>query len=101
MGENMTQDEKELGVIVVREDGSMTALYDDSLNMAQEGDLSVERLSHVEFDPALNGGEWYVEDAKTGKILYSNQSRELCLKWERKHFNEILVSGDHEGRLRK
>lgn len=61
-------------------------LHDDSLDLSQLGRVRVTRASNVEFNNAT--GFWYVQSAKTGKMLKEDfQTRADALAWEKDYYS--------------
>lgn len=71
--------------------GGVQMLWDDAVDLREFGEVEVTRASHVEFDNAK--GKWYVQSAKTLKMLKDDfDSREAALAWEK-----VYYSPDGEG----
>ena len=66
-------------------DGRGAGLYTELVDLREVGRLDVCRATTVEFDDKSQC--WEVHDF-TGHRLFSHRSRETCLDWERRHFNE-------------
>ena len=49
------------------------------------------RASHVEFD--VTGQQWVARDARSGRIISSNQSREAVLREEHEHYTRAIARG--------
>ena len=49
------------------------------------------RASHVEFD--VTGQQWVARDARSGRIISSNQSREAVLREEHEHYTREIARG--------
>lgn len=78
-------------VLRIDPDGTLRTLWTDAIQLAEIGDLTVTRASHVEFDETHQ--EWTVElmdCTYPGPARYRNQSRAACLAWERDYFNRQL-----------
>ena len=73
-------------------DGRAIGVYSDSIPWASLGRiLAMPRASHVEFD--VPGQRWIARDARSGRIVASNRSREAVLSKEHEHYTrEIAVS---------
>ena len=66
--------------------GGIRMLHDDAVDLSEFGKVEVCRASHVEFNNAT--GFWYVQSAKTGKMLKEDfTSRADALAWEKKYYS--------------
>ena len=73
-------------------DGRAIGVYSDSLPWASLGRiLAMPRASRVEFDTARQ--EWVARDARSGRIISSNQSREAVLREEHAHYTREIAHG--------
>ena len=66
-------------------DGTGAGLYTEVIDLQQIGRLDMSRASHIEFN--AESPQWEVYDF-TGHWLFTDPSREACLHWERRHFNQ-------------
>ena len=66
-------------------DGTGAGLYTERIDLRQIGPLEVVRASRVEFDAPSQ--RWEVRDL-SGRRLHADPSRQACLDWERRHFNQ-------------
>ena len=66
-------------------DGTGAGLYTEVIDLQQIGRLDMSRASHIEFNSESQ--QWEVYDF-TGHWLFADPSREACLHWERRHFNQ-------------
>jgi hypothetical protein len=66
-------------------DGTGAGLYTELVDLREIGRLDVCRATTVEFDDPSQ--LWEVHDF-TGHRLFRHPSRQTCLDWERRHFNE-------------
>jgi len=74
-----------MNVLTFNPTGIVTGLYTEAIPLAALGALKIERLTSIEFhDPTQ---QWEVRD-RTGTLLFSDPSREQCLQWEHRHFNQ-------------
>ena len=72
-------------VLTFQPGGIVTGLYTEAIPLAALGALSIQRLTSIEFhDPTQ---QWEVRD-RAGALLFSPASREQCLAWEHRHFNQ-------------
>ncbi len=71
-----------------RSDGTVQGLYTEVIDLRALGQLRVTRATSIEFDHPCQ--VWRVFDPG-GQMLYSSPSRQLCLEWEQKHLNNVLV----------
>jgi hypothetical protein len=70
--------------LIVGPDGSIRCLYDEAINLAAFGRLSITRASHVEPD---NAGRWFVDLAPvTGPLLGPFARRSEALAAEQRWF---------------
>jgi hypothetical protein len=72
-------------VLHFQPDGTGAGLYTEVIDLKQIGVLDVNRASNVEFNPDTQ--QWEVFDY-TGPRVFTDPSREACLRWERRHFNQ-------------
>lgn len=64
--------------------GGVQMLQDDAVDLTEFGSVEVTRASHVEWA----SGSWYVQSAKTGKILARGfKLRAEALKWEKAYYS--------------
>ena len=76
-------------VLHFQPDGSAAGLYTEIIDLQQIGVLDVSRASEIEFNPDTQ--QWEVFDY-TGTQVFSDPSREACLRWERRHFNQTDIT---------
>lgn len=61
-------------------------LQDDAVDLRPFGHVEVSRASHVEFSNEKQA--WYVESARTGKILKDDfNSRAEAIAWEKEYYS--------------
>ena len=65
--------------------GEGRCLYTEAIELHAIGTLSISRATNIEFDAASQ--QWEVRDAG-GALLHTHPSREACLEWEHRHFNQ-------------
>ena len=71
-------------VLTFCEGGIVTGLYTEAIPLGTIGALSITRLTEIEFNDSTQ--EWEARD-RIGTVLFSNRSRQRCLKWEHRKFN--------------
>ena len=72
-------------VIHFNPDGTGAGLYTELIDLREIGSLEVVRASEIEFNETTQ--QWEVFDY-TGNRVFTDPSREACLRWERQHFNQ-------------
>ena len=72
-------------VLTIEPGGIVTGLYTETIPLAALGALSIQRLTSIEFKDSTQ--QWEVKD-RAGTFLFSDRSRERCLEWEHRHFNQ-------------
>ena len=72
-------------VLHFQPDGTGAGLYTEVIDLQQIGALDVSRASEIEFNPDTQ--QWEVFDY-TGVRVFTDPSREACLRWEREYFNQ-------------
>ena len=76
-------------VIHFNPDGTGAGLYTELIDLREIGSLEVIRASEIEFNETTQ--QWEVFDY-TGTRVFTDPSREACLRWERQHFNQSQPS---------
>jgi hypothetical protein len=76
--------------IFLRPDGAVEGLYSDLIPLQELGQLNVKRATHVEFD---NDSQKWVVSLPSGEELYSADSREKALEWEKAYCEKKLIAG--------
>jgi len=59
-------------------------LYTELIDLSSIGPLDVHRASTIEFNAEKQ--QWEVRDPNNA-LLFTNESRAVCLAWEQQHFN--------------
>ena len=72
-------------VLTFKPDGIVTGLYTEAIPLGAIGTLSITRLTEIEFNDSTQ--QWEARD-RAGKVLFSNPSRQRCLNWEQREFNQ-------------
>jgi hypothetical protein len=73
-------------ILSVATDGTLRCLWTDDLPLAEMGQIAIDRASTIEF--AHEAQQWQV--LINGEVAFSHPSRENCLAWEHRHFNDLL-----------
>ena len=63
-------------------DGTVQGLYTEAIDLTAVGRLGIERASTIEFD---NPAQLWRVFGRHGRCLFSDASREECLRWEAEH----------------
>ena len=72
-------------VLHFQPDGTGAGLYTEAIDLQQIGRLELSRASNIEFNP--DSQQWEVFDY-SGRKVFADPSREVCLRWERGYFNQ-------------
>lgn len=64
-------------------DGRIDCLYTEAIDLRALGRLEVVRATEIVFDPESQC--WEVRSFAFGGLLFSDPSREACLRWEREN----------------
>lgn len=64
-------------------DGRIDCLYTEAIDLRALGRLEVVRATEIAFEPAAQ--QWEVRSFASGRLLFSDPSREVCLQWEREN----------------
>ena len=72
-------------VLTFAPNGEGHCLYTEAIELASIGRLALRRATAIEFDETSQ--QWEVRDAG-GALLHVNPTREACLDWEHRHFNQ-------------
>ena len=71
--------------ILVTKSGGVEMLHDDTAELESLGTVTTTRASHVEF--CNERQQWYVQSAKTKKMLKYFDTRQQALAWERDYYS--------------
>ncbi|MEA3212315.1 MAG: hypothetical protein QOE70_5372 [Chthoniobacter sp.] len=72
-------------VLTFEPNGTVCGLYTEAIPLTEIGALQVNRLTTIEFTDSTQ--QWDLRD-RAGTLLFSNPSRERCLQWEHRQFNQ-------------
>ena len=72
-------------VLTFTANGEGHGLYTEAIELGSIGRLTLRRATTIEFHEAAQ--KWEVRDAG-GALLHTHPSREACLAWEHRHFNQ-------------
>lgn len=65
--------------------GGIEMLHDDLAEIETFGHVTTKRASHVEFDNDRQ--KWYVQSARTEKMLGYFDTRQQALEWEKNYYS--------------
>lgn len=78
--------------ILFNTDGTAECLHTDLISLQALGRLRVRRASEVEFNEHWQ--RWQVWKRMGGdhchRLMFSSESRQECLDWERDHWEELI-----------
>ncbi len=69
--------------MVITSDGNCECLHTEAIDLTALGLLEISRATEIEFDNTCQ--EWVVKHS--GRILHTHESRDECLKWERRYMD--------------
>ena len=72
-------------VLTFKPDGIVTGLYTEAIPLDDIGVLEIHRITEIVFNRGTQ--KWEVKDMEQ-KVLFRNRSRQRCLDWEHRHFNQ-------------
>ena len=72
-------------VLTFTASGEGHGLYTEAIALGSIGRLTLRRATTIEFNETSQ--QWEVHDAG-GVLLHTHPSREVCLAWEHRHFNQ-------------
>ena len=72
-------------VLTFKPDGMVVGIYTEAIPLAAIGTLKINRLTEIEFNNSTQ--EWEARN-RIGTVLFSNASRQRCLDWEHREFNQ-------------
>ena len=75
--------------VSISKDGEVTCIYNEDIGLAEMGDLSINRLSDVEF----NNDSRLWEVRHKGEVLSTHKTRQEGIDWEIKYFNDRILQG--------
>lgn len=76
-------------VFHIEPSGTVRSVYSDKLSLAGHGTMEVKRASTIEFNSASQ--QWEVRWAGESDPVFSDPSRDECVKWEVERLNERLA----------
>ena len=74
-----------MNAVLTFKGGMVFGLYTEAIPLARIGALKVNRMTGIEFNNTT--GQWEARD-RAGTVLFSNRSRQACLRWEHRKFNK-------------
>ena len=72
-------------VVTFTGNGEGHCLYTEAIELGAIGTLAIRRATSIEFNSTSQ--QWEVRDAGDA-LLHTDPSREVCLAWEHRHFNQ-------------
>jgi uncharacterized protein (DUF1919 family) len=72
-------------VLTFKSDGMVVGIYTEAIPLGTIGALKINRLTEIEFNDSTQ--QWEARD-RIGTVLFSNPSRQSCLDWEHREFNQ-------------
>ena len=72
-------------VLTIKPNGMVFGLHTEAIPFAKIGSLTINRLTEIEFSNSAQ--KWEVRD-RAGTLLYCHVSRQRCLDWENRQFNQ-------------
>jgi len=72
-------------VLTFKPDGVVIGIYTETIPLGAIGVLKINRLTEIEFNNSTQ--EWEARN-RIGTVLFSNASRQRCLDWEHREFNQ-------------
>jgi hypothetical protein len=77
--------------LTFHDNGTATGLWGEDIPLGGLGELSVRRASTIEFNDISQEWEVRLIDPTTqlpGEVMFSNASRQACITWEHKYFED-------------
>ena len=73
-------------VLTFAQGGIVTGLYTELIPLQSIGPLEIRRATSIEFNPTTQC--WEVSTPESNRVLFTHDSRQVCLDWEHRHFNQ-------------
>ena len=70
--------------------GHIGCLYTEAIDLRALGRLTVVRATDIRFNPDTQ--QWDVHAADTGQVLFSDASRNECLRWEQTNLQPSTIT---------
>jgi hypothetical protein len=72
-------------VLTIKPGGMVCGLYTEVIPLSEIGALKINRMTEIEFNN--DSQQWEARD-RAGTVLFSHPSRQQCIEWEHRHFNQ-------------
>ena len=78
-------------MLTVSEDGTAQGLYSELFSLNELGSVAIERWSNIEYNNEKE--KWEVELLEEGRVGFSCDSRDECIRWEHEYYNKQRKAG--------